>query len=439
MRAAGQRESQRMTIVDLTQDGRGVARTEGKIMFVEDALPGETVDVICLKRRRNHDEGRAVALIEAAADRVEPLCPHFGVCGGCSLQHLSGPGQRAAKQKVLLDNLQRIGQVEPATMFPPVSGPDAGYRRRARLGVRYVDKKGRVLVGFRERAKSYVADLDACPVLAPPADQLIHPLAELIGSLSIRRRLAQVEVSVAENRAALVLRVLDPPTAQDLERLEAFERVHNVDLYLQAKGPDTVRPLGGSATSLRFSLPEFDLEYEFLPTDFIQVNGALNRKMVSRAMELLAPEPGQRILDLFCGLGNFTLPIARLGAAAVGIEGDAALIDRARANAERNGLSAQAQFHPANLFEDCSDLSWLREPADAVFLDPPRAGAQEILPAVAQTGARRLVYVSCHPGTLARDAGILVSQHGFRLRGAGIMDMFPHTAHVESIALFERD
>ena len=211
-----------------------------------------------------------------------------------------------------------------------------------------------------------------------------------------------------------------------------------MDLYLQPKGPDTVHPLGASAPPLRFSLPEFGLEYEFLPTDFIQVNGALNRKMVSRAMELLAPGPGRRILDLFCGLGNFTLPIARLGAVAVGVEGDAALIARARANAERNGLSAQVEFHLANLFEDCSDLPWLREAADAVFLDPPRAGAQEILPAIAQTGARRLVYVSCHPGTLARDAGTLVHEQGYRLRGAGIMDMFPHTAHVESIALFER-
>jgi 23S rRNA (uracil1939-C5)-methyltransferase len=329
--------------------------------------------------------------------------------------------------------------VAPETEFAPLTGPAAGYRRRARLGVRYVEKKGRVLVGFRERAKSYVADLEACPVLTAPADRLIQPLAEMIGSLSIRRRLAQVEVSVAENRAAFVLRVLDPPSEADLETMRTFEQIHDVDLYLQPKGPDTVRPLSAAARPLRFTLPEFDLVYEFLPTDFIQVNGELNRKMVSCAMSLLAPQPGERILDLFCGLGNFTLPIARLGATAVGIEGDPALIERARANAARNGLAGQADFHRADLFEDCAGLPWLRERVDAVFLDPPRAGAEAILPAVADSGAGRMVYVSCHPATLARDAGILVSRYGFRLRGAGVMDMFPHTAHVESIALFERD
>jgi 23S rRNA (uracil1939-C5)-methyltransferase len=439
MRSANPREPERMTIVDLTHDGRGVARGDGKVMFVEDALPGETVDVVRLRRRRNHDEGRAVALLDAAEDRVEPLCQHFGVCGGCSLQHLSGRGQMATKHRVLLDNLAQAGEVAPETEFAPLTGPAAGYRRRARLGVRYVEKKGRVLVGFRERAKSYVADLEACPVLTAPADRLIQPLAEMIGSLSIRRRLAQVEVSVAENRAAFVLRVLDPPSEADLETMRTFEQIHDVDLYLQPKGPDTVRPLSAAARPLRFTLPEFDLVYEFLPTDFIQVNGELNRKMVSCAMSLLAPQPGERILDLFCGLGNFTLPIARLGATAVGIEGDPALIERARANAARNGLAGQADFHRADLFEDCAGLPWLRERVDAVFLDPPRAGAEAILPAVADSGAGRMVYVSCHPATLARDAGILVSRYGFRLRGAGVMDMFPHTAHVESIALFERD
>jgi 23S rRNA (uracil1939-C5)-methyltransferase len=438
MKAASQREPERMTIVDLTHDGRGVARGDGKIMFVEDALPGETVDVVRLRRRRNHDEGRAVALLEAAADRVDPICAHFGVCGGCSLQHLSGPGQMAAKHRVLLQNLERIGEVVPETEFDPLSGPAAGYRRRARLGVRYVEKKGRVLVGFRERAKSYVADLDACPVLAAPADRLIRPLADLIGGLSIRRRLAQVEISVAENRAAFVLRVLDPPTDSDLESMAAFEKAHDVDLYLQPKGPDTVRALS-AAEPLVFTLPEFDLSYEFQPTDFIQVNAELNRRMVSRAMSLLSPQPGERVLDLFCGLGNFTLPIARLGATAVGVEGDAALVARARANAARNGLGALAEFHVADLFADCAGLPWLRGRMDAVILDPPRAGAEAILPALAASGARRIVYVSCHPATLARDAGTLVSRHGFRLRGAGIMDMFPHTAHVESIALFARD
>jgi 23S rRNA (uracil1939-C5)-methyltransferase len=439
MRAAARPEPEQVKIVDLSHDGRGVARSDGKTLFIDGGLIGETVEILRSRRRRHHDEGRVINVLEAATDRVAPICAHFGVCGGCSLQHLSAPGQLESKQKVLLENLERIGKVRPESTFAPLTGPVSGYRRRARLGVRYVQKKGRVLVGFRERAKSYVADLDACPVLAPPAGDLIRPLAELIGSLSIRRRLAQVEVCVADNRSAFVLRVLDPPCDDDLEQMRAFERAHDVDLYLQPKGPDTVRPLSETAAELHFCLPEFDLDFRFLPTDFIQVNAELNRKMVSLAMALLAPEPGQRILDLFCGLGNFTLPIARLGASVVGVEGDAALIRRARANAGHNGLDELVEFHVANLFEDCGGLPWLDQAADAVFLDPPRAGAQEILPAVAGTGARRVVYVSCHPGTLARDAGTLVEEFGFYLRGAGVMDMFPHTAHVESIALFERD
>ena len=439
MRAAANPEPEEVTIIDLSHDGRGVARSDGKTLFVDGGLTGETVEILRLRRRRHHDEGRVINVLEAAADRVEPICAHFGVCGGCSLQHLSPHGQLEAKQKVLLENLERIGKVRPESTFAPLTGPVSGYRRRARLGVRYVQKKGRVLVGFRERAKSYVADLDACPVLTAPAGDLIQPLAELIGGLSIRRRLAQVEVCVADNRSAFVLRVLDPPENDDLEQMRAFERTHDVDLYLQPKGPDTVRALSETAAELHFRLPEFDLDFHFLPTDFIQVNAELNRSMVSRAMTLLAPKPGQRILDLFCGLGNFTLPIARLGASVAGVEGDAALIRRARDNAERNGLDGLAEFHVANLFEDCVGLPWLDQAADAVFLDPPRAGAQEILPAVAGTGAGRIVYVSCHPGTLARDAGTLVEEFGFHLRGAGVMDMFPHTAHVESIALFERD
>ncbi|MGB5209812.1 MAG: 23S rRNA (uracil(1939)-C(5))-methyltransferase RlmD [Gammaproteobacteria bacterium] len=438
MRAATDAIPEQVTIIDLSHDGRGVARCDGKTLFVDGGLTGETVEILRIRRRRHHDEGRVVNVLDAAADRVAPVCAHFGVCGGCTLQHLSADGQLEAKQKVLLENLERIGKVCPGSVFAPLSGPDSAYRRRARLGVRYVQKKGRVLVGFRERAKSFVADLDACPVLAKPAGDLIQPLAELIGSLTIRRRLAQVEVCIADNRCAFVLRVLDPPSDADLEQMRAFELAHDIDLYLQPKGPDSIRPLSESARDLHYRLPEFDLDFRFLPTDFIQVNAELNRKMVSRAMALLAPAPGQRIVDLFCGLGNFSLPIARLGAQVVGVEGDAALVRRARENARSNGLDSLAEFHVANLFEDCTGLGWLDQAADSVFLDPPRAGAQEILPAVARTGARRIVYVSCHPATLARDAGTLVNELGFDLRGAGVMDMFPHTAHVESIALFER-
>jgi len=428
-------EPETLRIIDLTHDGRGVARSEGKTLFVDGGLTGETVAAIRVKRRRTHDEARVVSVLVTAADRVQPPCPHFSVCGGCSLQHLAGPAQIAAKEKVLLDNLQRIGDVAPTVVYPAVRGPDVGYRRRARLGVRWVEGKGRALVGFRERFSSLIADIDACEVLATPADRLIQPLAELIGSTSLRKRLPQVEVSVADNRTALVFRILEDPVQSDLEAFRDFRDRHDVDVYLQRGGADTVAALDGIATPLLFRLPEFDLAYRFLPTDFIQVNGDINRKMVTRVLELLDIQPGWRVLDLFCGLGNFTLPVARRGQSAIGVEGDVGLVERARDNASRNGIT-NAEFHVANLFEDCSGLPWARHDFDAVLIDPPRSGAREVLPLVARAG--RIVYVSCHPGSLARDAGILVRDHGFRLEGAGVMDMFPHTAHVESVALFSR-
>jgi len=425
-----------LRIIDLTHDGRGVARSEGKTLFVDGGLPGETVEAVRFKRRRTHDEARVIHLLVTAADRVDPPCPHFPTCGGCSLQHLAESAQLAAKEKVLLDNLQRIGDVAPRTVFPAVHGPGTGYRRRARLGVRWVAGKGRALVGFRERFSSFIADIGCCPVLAPPADRLIQPLSELIGSLSLRRRLPQVEISVADNRTALVFRVLEDPTPADLDAFRRFRERYDLDVYLQPGGVETVSPLDGIATPLMFNLPEFDLAYRFLPTDFIQVNGDINRKMVTRALELMDVQSGWRVLDLFCGLGNFTLPLAGRAATVVGVEGEAALVERARENSTLNGV-ANAQFHVANLFEDCSGLPWARQDYEAVLIDPPRSGAREILPVAAR--ARRIVYVSCHPGSLARDAGILVNDHGFRLAGVGVMDMFPHTAHVESIALFTRE
>lgn len=431
-----ERRPETVQIVDLTHDGRGVARTEGKTLFVDGALPGEKVEAVRLRKRRTYDEGKVVSLLVPAADRVSPPCPRFDICGGCSLQHLAEQSQLLAKEKVLLDKLRRIGEVEPGTLFPAIHGPGVGYRRRARLGVRWVEGKGRALVGFRERFSSFIADIECCPVLAPPADRLILPLSGLIGSLSLRQRLPQVEVSVADNRTALVFRVLQDPTEADLDALRVFRESYEVDVYLQRGGVDTIMPLDGEFTPLVYRLPDFDLEYRFVPTDFIQVNGEMNRKMVARAVELLAVGPGDRVLDLFCGLGNFTLPLARSGAAVTGVEGDAALVARARENASRNGVD-RVEFIVANLFDDYSELEWAPRPYDAVLLDPPRTGARDILPLVATAG--RLVYVSCHPGTLARDAGMLVHELGYRLEGAGVMDMFPHTAHVESIALFTRD
>ncbi|NGP52807.1 23S rRNA (uracil(1939)-C(5))-methyltransferase RlmD [Thioalkalivibrio sp. XN8] len=424
-------------IIDLAHDGRGVARLDGKTVFVADALPGERVTARRVSRRRSHDEAELVEVLQASPDRVAPPCPHFGVCGGCSLQHLAPAAQLRAKADTLHDNLQRIGRVAAAARWEPVAGPSLGYRRKARLGVRKVDKKGRVLVGFRERRAPLLADMDSCAVLAGGIGAMLPAIGELIGSLSIARRLPQVEVAVGDDRRVLVFRVLDPPTAEDLLRLDRFGAAQDVDVWLQPGGNDTARPLHEDAAPPHYRLPGFGLEFEFLPTDFVQVNAELNRRAVSRAVALLGLAPGESVLDLFCGLGNFSLALARQGAEVTGVEGDEALVRRARDNAARNGL--EVGFHVANLFEDSRQLPWARRPYDALLLDPPRAGAEAAVGLVPRLRPRRIVYVSCHPGTLARDAGILVHEHGYRLEGAGVMDMFPHTAHVESIALFTRE
>jgi len=423
-------------ILDLAHDGRGVARIDGKTVFVADALPGERVMASRVSRRRSHDEAELVEVLRASPERVAPGCPHFGTCGGCSLQHLAPEAQLAAKQDVLHENLQRIGRVTPAACWEPIPGPAWEYRRKARLGVRKVDKKGRVLVGFRERRAPLLADMDSCAVLAGGIGEMLPALGALIGSLSIARRVPQVEVAVGDDRRVMVFRVLDPPSADDLLQLEQFGRAQGVDIWLQPGGIETARPLVEGTPPPRYALQEFGLEFEFLPTDFIQVNAVVNTRAVARAVELLAPAPGEAMLDLFCGLGNFSLALARAGARVCGVEGDEALVQRARGNALRNGLGAE--FHVANLFDDCRPLPWARQAYGGLLLDPPRAGAEAALGLVPVLQPRRIVYVSCHPGTLARDAGILVHEHGYRLSGAGVMDMFPHTAHVESIALFER-
>jgi 23S rRNA (uracil1939-C5)-methyltransferase len=424
-------------IVDLSHQARGVTRVDGKAVFVADALPGERVVMRRVGRHRNFDEAVLEQVLLASPDRVSAACPHFGLCGGCALQHLAPGAQLAFKQAQLLENLARLGDVEPGHVLEPLTGPAWAYRRRARLGVKYVERKARVLVGFRERSAPYVADLHECRVLVPPAGMLMDPLAALVAGLSIASRVPQVEVSVADDACALVLRVLDEPSATDLESLGRFEREHAVRIYLQPGGPQTVRPLGADVAALHYSLPAFGLRLEFEPTDFIQVNGVLNEAMVSRAVDLLDPGPGHRVLDLFCGIGNFSLPLATRAGEVVGIEGDQALVERARRNALCNGI-ANAAFHASNLAADVSQAPWARVPCHGVLLDPPRAGAREVLPVVDASGAQRVVYISCHPGSLARDAGILVREHGFRLAAAGVMDMFPHTTHVEAMAVFER-
>jgi 23S rRNA (uracil1939-C5)-methyltransferase len=424
-------------IVDLTHEARGVARVEGKAVFVADALPGERVIMRRVGRHRNFDEAVLEQVLRASPDRVPAECPHFGLCGGCALQHLAPAAQIAFKQAQLLENLARLGGVEPGRVLEPLTGPAWAYRRRARLGVKLVPRKGRVLVGFRERSAPYVADLHECRVLAPPVSSLMDPLAALVAGLSIASRVPQCEVAVAEDACALVLRVLDEPSAGDLESFARFELDHGVRIYLQRGGPESVRPLGDSVAPLHYSLANFGLRLEFEPTDFIQVNGALNEAMVARAVEQLALEPGHRVLDLYCGIGNFSLPLATRAAEVVGIEGDPALVARARRNAGQNALS-NAAFHASDLTADVSHAPWAKVRYDRVLLDPPRAGAREVLPVVDSSGAGRVVYISCHPGSLARDAGILVREHGFRLMAAGVMDMFPHTTHVEAMAVFER-
>lgn len=423
-------------IEGMAHDGRGVARVEGKTVFVDGALPGEEVEFAWVSRRRSFDEARTLRVLEATADRVEPRCPHFGVCGGCALQHLAPEAQVRFKQGVLLDNLQRLGGLTPDTVLPPLTGAPWGYRRKARLAVRYVRRKGRVLVGFRERHSPFVADMHVCPVLHPAVGERLDDLSRLVGGLELRARIAQIEVAVSEGDAALVFRNLDDAPEGDRLALAEFGRQHGLAIYLQPGGPETVAPLWPPAPRLFYRLPRFELELGFLPTDFTQVNFGVNRAMVERAVTLMELDGGERVLDLFCGIGNFSLPLARQAAAVTGVEGDRGLVERARDNAARAGLE--------NVRFEVADLAAPERPPgdggafDRVLLDPPRSGALEALPMVAATGARRIVYVACHPGTLARDAGELVRSHGYRLLAAGIMDMFPHTAHVESIAVFER-
>ncbi len=429
-------EAREADVVDLAHDGRGIARIDGKTVFVDGALPGERVRLSVFKRRRTFDEASLVEVLKASPDRVTPACAHFGVCGGCSLQHLSPAAQVDAKQRQLLDNLERIGRVKPRHVLEPIRGPAFGYRRRARLGVKYVHKKGRVLAGFREREKPYIAELRRCETLVERFATLPEDLAALVEGLSIRDKVPQVEVAAGDGAAALVFRVMEAPTAEDLERLEGFGRNQRVAIYLQTGGLDTIRPLG-NASSLSYTVDDGRLTLEFGPVDFVQVNRDINIAMIGAAMKLLEPSAADRVLDLFCGLGNFTLPIALRSAVAVGVEGDRTLVAKARSNAALNGIE-NAQFHVGNLFEPAEFGPWAADPYDLVLLDPPRAGAVAIMERMAQWAPKRVVYISCHPGSLARDAGILVEFQGFQLVGAGVMDMFPHTTHVESVAVFER-
>lgn len=437
-------------ITDLTHDGRGVARRDGKAVFVSGALPGERVMAEQTAKNRHFDEARTLDVLEASPDRVTPRCPHFGTCGGCVLQHLDETRQIEAKQRVLLENLERIGHVTPKAVLPPLTGDSWGYRRKGRFSVRRVNKKDKTLVGFREQDPRFVADLSECHTVIPEIGRRVADLAALVDSLDAREHIPQIEFIAGDASAdfsgiALVFRHLQPLSEGDRAKLVAFAQASRLAVFLQPGGIESVHPLWPEAPQLAFSLAPWDVSLAFRPLDFIQVNAALNEKMIARTFELLDPQPQDRVLDLFCGLGNFTLPMARLVGEVVGVEGDAGLVARARENAQRNGL-ANAQFHAADLTQDQRGSAWMRQgPStglgtgfDKLLLDPPRSGAIEVLQQLPLKQFDRIVYVSCHPGSLARDAGYLVNEQGYTLVSAGVMDMFPHTAHVESIALFER-
>jgi 23S rRNA (uracil1939-C5)-methyltransferase len=427
-------------IESLDHEGRGVAHVDGKAIFIEGALPGETVEYASYRRKPRYENASVLSVVKASSQRVVPGCPNFGTCGGCSMQHLDRSGQTAAKQRVLEDALWHIGRLKADQLFPPIAGFPWAYRSRARLSVRTVVSKGGALVGFRERHSSFVAVMDSCPILPPPVSALIPHLKHLVEGMSRPDRLPQIEVAVGGESTVLVLRHLEALSDQDRNRLKDFADEHRIVWFLQPGGVDSTHLLHPpDAALLSYRLPDFNLELAFHPTEFTQVNPAVNRVLVRRAMTLLQPGAGERIGDLFCGLGNFSLPIATMGAQVLGIEGSAALVARARQNAERNGLASRCEFGVANLFAATEESIAALGRLDKLLIDPPREGAIAVVKALPSSAAPwRIVYVSCSPATLARDAAVLVNEKGYRLAGAGIANMFPHTSHLESIALFER-
>jgi len=424
------------TIEDLSHDGRGVAKVDGKVIFIPGALPGEEVEAQRVSRSKKHETAKILEILTSSPNRIEPKCASFNVCGGCSMQHLSSDDQIKNKQQQLLENFQRIGKVSPESILEPLGSDVWGYRRRARLGVRYVHKKSRVLIGFREKFSNFITDMPGCEVIDGRLNALLPDLCELISSLDIKREVPQIEASAGDNALALVFRILEDLNASDQEKFDDFANKHtDVHVYLQRGGLHTVTPLK-EYSSLRYDLGN-GLCLDFEPIDFVQVNASLNKLMIQRALKYLDCRPEDKVLDLFCGLGNFTFPIAQHVATVVGVEGDKTLVERAQANALKNN-SANAEYHVANLFEEFKNQDWAKEKYDTLLIDPPRAGAELVVQTKGMFGVRRIVYISCHPGSLARDAGILVNEQGFKLTHAGVMDMFPHTSHVESIAVFER-
>lgn len=431
-------------IESLDQEGRGVAHVEGKTIFIDGALPQEQVTFQSHHIKASYEVANVVQVIKQSNQRVTPKCKHFGVCGGCKLQHLDFAAQVAAKQRLLENDLWHIGKVKAENMLPPLYGPTWGYRHKARLSVKFVEKKQRVLVGFNEKATRFVADMNSCEVLVPEVSALIEPLQQLIVQLSLKDKIPQIELAVGEEIAnnlviVLILRIMAELNAQDEILLKAFADEHTVQIWTQSKGPDTIKPFYPlTAPALQYSLPEFGLTYPFKPNEFTQVNPQINQVMIRRAMQLLAPQPHEKVADFFCGIGNFTLPIACSGARVLGLEGLANLVDRANESAQLNNVN-HVKFGVADLFKMTPEALTSLGHFDKWLVDPPRDGAFELIKALdASNSPQRIVYVSCNPATLARDAGVLVNEKGYTMKSAGVINMFPHTAHVESIALFER-
>ena len=427
-----------VNIHSLDSKGMGLAIHQEKKLWVYDALPGETVSARYLFGRRQRGRAETLEVLQRSENRVEPRCPHFGYCGGCSLQHMSTDAQLANKQDALLDHLQQTGNVKPDEIYAALEGPQWNYRRKARLSVRDVPAKGRVLVGFRERNGRYVADMSECHVLRKEISDILPALSRMLGELESSSKVPQIEVACGDKRCALIIRHLETLSTSDTQRMQEFGRTHDIAMFLQPKGPDSVRLLDGLEPALEYGIPSLGLSFAFEPLDFLQVNGELNQKMVLRAMELLDPQAADKILDLFCGMGNFTLALATKAGQVTGVEGSEEMVYRARSNARQNSLH-NIDFHAVDLYQPSDAAPWPASEYTKIMLDPPRSGALELLPWIAASSVSRVLYISCNPETLARDAGLLVNEHGFDLKGAGILNMFPHTPHSEAIALFERN
>lgn len=427
-------------ITGISHEGRGIAHINGKITFIENALPGETVLITYRRRRRSYDEAKSMQIINPSKDRVQPECPHYKNCGGCSLQHLNNQAQLLHKEKTLFDQLAHFAETKPKSLLPPITGLSWGYRRRARLGVKYVAKKQAVLVGFREKNGRYLAQLHTCKTLDPRVGQLLVPLQQLIHRLKAFQSIPQIEVAMGDNILGLVFRHLSPLDNSDQMQLKSFAEQHQIQLYLQPGNENTIHCIWPeNPRLLSYCLENRDsrpLELLFEPKHFVQINSNINQAMIYRSMELLSLNFSDRILDLFCGLGNFSLPLATRCRSVVGVEGHAGLVERAKANAKHNGIN-NTQFYTTDLTGSIIKEAWVQQTFNKILMDPPRSGALEIIRQIAHWNIERIVYVSCNPATLARDTGELIKQ-GYNLQKAGIMDMFPQTHHSEAICLFTK-